>query len=146
MENGSQAVDPSLQYLQMKVEGANQLELIIILYEGAIKFLNQAKLFFEAKKYDQRCDALINAQEVIRELRNSLDMSIKEISPRLKSLYDYMINRLIESNVQKKVEYIDEVLKMLTELKDVWAVINKKEIVQQSSFQKPSDINLSITA
>lgn len=147
--NNNQMSVQSTQYLQKKAETASPMELIIMLYEGGIKFLNQAKMYGEQKQHDKRCEVLINAQEVIRELKNSLDMSIIEISPRLASLYNYMLKRLISANVDKKVEYIDEVIRMLSELRDVWIVVNRQESANSkntASFTPNNGLNVSITA
>lgn len=147
--NNNQMSVQSTQYLQKKAETASPMELIIMLYEGGIKFLNQAKMYHDQKELEKKCEALINAQEVIRELKNSLDMSITEISPRLASLYTYMLKRLVEANVDKKVEYIDEVIKMMSELRDVWVVVNRQESSNQqntASFTPNNGMNVSITA
>jgi len=139
----SKTMNHSYQYLKQKVERATPTELIVLLYEGEIKFLNQAKE--EARNGDlpKRCENLIKAQDVLRELRNALDMSVTEISPKLKSLYNYMIEKLVQANLEKKDEHIDEVLKLVTELKDVWILVNK-EIRKQNNQQAME--GLSITA
>lgn len=149
MNPSNQMSAQSTHYLQQKAETATPLELIIMLYEGGIKFLNQSKMYAEQKNHEKKCETLINAQEVIRELKNSLDMSITEISPKLASLYNYMLKRLIAANVEKKMEYVDEVIKMLSELRDVWVIVNRQESANQqnvASFRPNNGMSVSITA
>ncbi len=112
--------EPAKAYLRSKILNASPMELIMILYEGAIASCARARELFGAKQRSETCDALIRAQNMIRELRNSLDMSRGEIAQGLYRLYGYMIQRLVEANVQRKRENVDEVVRMLTELKQTW--------------------------
>ena len=111
---------PAKAYLRSKILNASPMELIIILYEGAIASCAQARKLSGAKQRSRTCEALIKAQNMVRELRNSLDTSRGEIAGGLYQLYSFMINRLIEANVQRKPELIDDVVRMLTELKETW--------------------------
>jgi len=112
--------EPAKAYLRNKILNASPMELIIILYEGAIASCARARETFGAKRRTETCETLIKAQNMIRELRNSLDMSRGEIANGLYRLYGFMIQRLVEANVQRKPGNIDEVIRLLTELKQTW--------------------------
>ncbi len=112
--------EPAKAYLRNKILNASPMALVIILYEGAIASCARAREVFGAKRRAETCAALIRAQSMIRELRNSLDMSCGEIAHGLYRLYSFMIQRLVEANVQRRREHIDEVMGMLTELKQTW--------------------------
>ena len=112
--------EPAKAYLRSKILNASPMELIIILYEGAVAACARARELFGPGRRRETCDALIRAQNMVRELRKSLDMSRGDIANGLYRLYTYMIQRLIEANVQRRPEHIDEVLRMLTELKRTW--------------------------
>ena len=116
----SEAADPARTYLRNKILNASPFELIIILYEGAIASILRAKEVSAPRRQHATCSSLIRAQNMIRELRNALDMSRGEIAAGLYRLYTYMIQRLIDANTCRKTEYLDEVLQMLTELKEAW--------------------------
>ena len=75
------------------------------------------------------CEQIIRAQDMVRELRNALDMTRGEIAEGLYRLYTFMVQRLIKANLEKKVKYIDEVVTMLADLRNTWlkAVANLKE-------------------
>lgn len=112
--------EASRQYLKMKIESASPIKLVVILYDGGIRFLTKALDELEHKRIMGFSDNIIKAQNVIRELRDSLDMSIDEIAPQLRSLYVYMLKRLIEASVSKKPEPAQEVLRMLDSLREAW--------------------------
>jgi len=112
--------EPTKAYLRSKILNASPMELVLILYDGAIASCTRARELFGAKRRAETCEALIRAQNMVRELRNSLDMSCGEIAHGLYRLYGYMIQRLVEANVQRRRESIDEVLEMLLELKTTW--------------------------
>ncbi|MBN1916586.1 MAG: flagellar export chaperone FliS [Verrucomicrobia bacterium] len=112
--------EPAKAYLRSKILNASPMELVIILYEGAIAACTKARELFGPGHRREACDALIRAQNMVRELRNSLDMSRGDIAGGLYRLYSYMIQRLVEANVRRKPEHINEVLHMLGELKRTW--------------------------
>jgi len=122
-------IDPARTYLRNRILNASPMELIIILYEGAITALKKAKECAAAKDRPRMCEQVIRAQDMVRELRNALDMTRGEIAEGLYRLYTFMVQRLIKANLEKEVKYIDEVLTMLADLKNTWlqAVANLKE-------------------
>lgn len=122
-------VDPARTYLRNRILNASPMELIIILYEGAITALKRAKEREAAKDRPEMCKQIIRAQDMIRELRNALDMSRGEIAEGLYRLYTFMVQRLIKANLEKKRKHIDEVIDMLVDLKKTWlhAVGNLQE-------------------
>jgi len=114
------AVSPYEKYKRRRIETAPQGKLILMLYDGAIGSLNRAKVGLEDKRYDAVNNNLIKAQEIVRELMFSLNMSVGEIAKNLYSLYDFMYRKLIEANVKKDSGLIIEIRDMLQELKGAW--------------------------
>lgn len=108
------------QYRKTSVETASPEKLLLMLYSGAINFLGQALVAMEARDFEKVNDMLKKTQAVIEELMVSLNMDY-EISQRLWALYDYFLRRLVEANVKKDREPIDEVLRMITELQETWS-------------------------
>lgn len=106
-------------YLEQKVMSAKPEELTLMLYEGAIKFLKQSKLFNDQKEVTKSHQTNLRAQAIIEELRATLDMSV-EISKEFERLYIYMNERLVESNIHKDNEILDEVIGLLCEFRDAW--------------------------
>jgi flagellar protein FliS len=90
-----------------------------MLYDGAIKFCNIAIMAIEKDDKEKANLNIIKAENIIMEFRNTLDMS-QPISKELDLLYDYIYRRLIDANIKKDKEIIEEVLGYLRELRDTW--------------------------
>jgi flagellar protein FliS len=120
--------NPWQSYRQVTTNTASPGQLVVMLYDGAIKFLEHALTGFD---FDDPLDFnstinnnLIRAQNIITELNASLDMEQGgEIAVTLRDLYDYMTRRIIESNLRKTREGIEEVIRHLTVLRDAWREI-----------------------
>ena len=118
-------LNPYQQYQEQSIKTASPGELTLMLYNGCIKFINQAKQFIEQKDIEKANNAIVRAQDIIQELLVTLNMDY-EISKNLAALYDFMYRRLIDANISKDVEALDEVLDLVTELRDTWKEVIKK--------------------
>lgn len=128
---------PYDQYKQTEINTANQGKLIVMLYDGAIKFLNIALESMNPKTYDIVNTNILKAQDIITELLLSLNTRDGgEISNSLFNLYIYFKKRLLEANIQKDTAIIDEVIGHLKELRDAWDKIASKEF-------RPEKVNLN---
>lgn len=108
------------KYREMEIKTSSPAKLILILYNEAIKCLNRAKEKIKVKNVEESNDLLIRAQKIIRELMCSLNLKVGEMATRWYSLYEYIYYRLIQANLQKDVQVIDEVLDLLKPLRDAW--------------------------
>lgn len=116
------------EYKKTQVTTANQGKLIVMLYDGAIKFLNIAIDNMDPKKYDLVNANIIKAQDIITELMLSLNMKEGgELSNNLFNLYVYFKKRLLEANINKDAEIIRSVIKNLKDLRDAWDKISASE-------------------
>ncbi|TCO76450.1 flagellar export chaperone FliS [Marinisporobacter balticus] len=111
--------NPYEKYQNNAIMAARPEELTLMLYNGAIKFINQAKLFMDEKNIQKSHNVLMRAQEIIAELNATLNMKY-DISKNLRSMYEYILNRLMEANMKKDTTILDEVLEYVTELRDAW--------------------------
>ena len=109
-----------MQVLQKQIETASKEELTLMLYEGGIKFLNQAIIALEKEDIVKANNLIQRAEDIVREFQITLDHQYEEISKPLDALYDYMHRRLVEANLQKDVEILNEVLGMFREMRDTW--------------------------
>lgn len=107
-------------YKQVHVETASQGKLIIMLYDTAIKRTEEAIKLLGSKKLDEVNNNLIRAQDIIAELRASLDMKTGEIAANLDRLYDYILRLLVGGNVRKQKSPLEEAVKLMTALRDTW--------------------------
>jgi flagellar protein FliS len=78
-----------------------------MMYDGAIRFCNQAKGAIKEDNYNEANRLLQRAQDIVDELNFSLNMEAGEIANRLRSLYDFINSKLIEANVNKDPALID---------------------------------------
>ena len=103
-------------------------KIVLMLYEGALRSLERAQQGFSlddpAQANMQIHNNLQRAQEIIRELNYALNMEQGgEFAATLRRLYDYFDRRIWESNVGKRRDGIDEVIRHLNELRDAWATM-----------------------
>jgi flagellar protein FliS len=114
------AQDAYNTYRQNSILTAKPEELVMMLYNGLVKFIMLAQKAIEEKDIQKAHDSIIRAEDIITEFIASLDMRY-EISHNLALLYDYMYDRLITANVKKDVSILDEVLHFAKDLRDTWA-------------------------
>ncbi|MCI5824846.1 MAG: flagellar export chaperone FliS [Candidatus Gastranaerophilales bacterium] len=129
-------------YLKNQIETSSPEQILILLYDGAIKFLNQAKIGIQNKDIELTHNNLTKAQNIISELRNTLDMEIGgDLANNLYALYNYFNRRLVQANIKKEIEPVDEVLEHLRGLRDTWkqAIIKKREEEKLSSQESQNE-------
>ena len=112
-------LNPYQQYHQQSIMTASSGDLTLMLYNGCVKFISKAKLFIEKKDIQGAHEANIRAQQIIEEFMATLDMNY-EISERMMLIYDYIHSRLIDANIKKEIQILDEVLEIVTGLRDTW--------------------------
>lgn len=116
-------------YNKVKLNVESKEKLLIMAYDHAIKFLKQSKREQMQKKFYESFQLVLKAKKIIRELQNSLNMEIEEISMPLFRLYDYMNLRLNQINVGLGVmQPVDEVVELLDGLRQAWIEGIKKEM------------------
>jgi flagellar protein FliS len=113
-------------YRQIATQTASPNQLVLMLYDGAIRFLERARLGFleeDPLEYNRTVNNnVLRAQDIINELNRSLDMSKGgEFSSNMRRLYTYLDRRLQESNERKDEKAIKEVINRVTVLRDAWA-------------------------
>jgi flagellar protein FliS len=130
------------QYQQTQIQTASPEKILIMLYDGAIQFLNKAKVAIESKNIEDTHNNIISAQRIITEFMNTLDInSGGEMAKNLFSLYEYLHYRLVQANLKKDIEMIDEVIIHLKDLKQTWEEaikIAQKERSQQQIHTESS--------
>lgn len=109
------------QYQKTTVETASNEKILIMLYDGAIQFLNKAKIALNEKNYEQSHNNLMGAQRILEEFINTIDKEPNpELANNLINLYEYFITRLVQANIKHEIGPVDEVLKFLKDLKSTW--------------------------
>jgi flagellar protein FliS len=124
------ATDPVQAYRETQIKTANQIKLIVMLYDGAMRHLNLAleDLTGSHEHYDRVNNHIVAAQDIISELMASLDFERGgEIARGLFSIYSYANRRLLDGNVRKDRAPLEEVKRLLAELREAWAGISARK-------------------
>jgi len=116
MSMNAQAYDT---YKKATVETVAPGKLLIMLYDGALKNINNAKKAISAKDINRAHQEIIKAEAIVLELMSSLKMEY-EVSQGLFDLYEYLYNQLVQANFKKDIKLLDEVEGFLAELREVW--------------------------
>lgn len=112
------------RYLETAVETASPARLIVMLYDGAIRFINEAVEAMRRRDYETQNARLQRAQKILAELISSLDFDKGgEIAENLFRLYTYMYNQLVEANIQDSIERLEHVIDLLSDLREAWDTI-----------------------
>jgi flagellar protein FliS len=125
-------------YQATQVSTANKVQLVVMMYDGAIRFINEAKEKSAAKDVAGKGVAIGRAQRIIHELSNALDMRRGgEVAANLSQVYLRINRNLINANVNGKMEELDESLVSLGNLRGAWEQVmrmpNSTEVAPQST-------------
>jgi flagellar protein FliS len=107
------------QYRRTKVETLTPGKLLLMLYDGALNNIAQAREAIAVRNVARAHQHLTKAQDIILELMSTLNMDYG-ISESLYQLYEYMHRKLVESNIKKDPEVLDEVAALLNDLRQAW--------------------------
>jgi len=118
------AVNAAEVYKDNRILTANPAELTLMLYEGAIKFCNIAIMAIEKNNIEKANVNILKAERIIVELRATLDFKYP-VANQFDNVYDYIYRRLIEGNIKKDIEIIEEALGYIREMRDTWKEVMK---------------------
>jgi len=107
------------QYNNNKIMTASPAELTLMLYEGAIKFCNIAIMGVEQKDIDKAHTNIIKTEKIVDYLRTTLNMKYP-VAQEFENIYVYLGRRLVEANLKKDKEILEEVCEHLRSVRDTW--------------------------
>jgi flagellar protein FliS len=111
-------------YLRTRVMTATPEQLQMMLFDGALRFGEQAKLALEKKNYEDSYNNISRVQKILTELSCTLKHDLApELCKKLSALYAYAYRKLIEANVDHKVESLDEALNILRYQRETWGML-----------------------
>ncbi|MBE2941397.1 flagellar export chaperone FliS [Anoxybacillus flavithermus] len=116
--------NPYQSYQTNAVQTAAPGELTLMLYNGCLKFIAQAKKAIEDKDIEARNTNLLKAQKIIQELMVTLNMEY-EVAKSMMTMYDYIYRRLVEANIKSDMSILEEVEGYVKEFRDTW-----KQVIQ----------------
>ena len=133
-------------YQKASIETASPGQIILMLYDGALRFLSQAKDGFELKNTIQRNEIvnnnIVRVQNIVAELKDSLDHKVEgDIPKTLDDLYSFVYHHLTQANIKKDPSHLPDCERVLKDLRDSWA-----EMLLAQDNSKPKITSLSQSA
>lgn len=121
--------NPYQQYKAQSLSTMTAGELLITLYDEAIKRVKQGALALDEKDYAMANASIYKAQDIVRYMTTTLNNQYP-IAQELSQLYNFFHAQLVEANIQKDPKMLREILPMLEELRDTWKQADKMSRVK----------------
>jgi flagellar protein FliS len=111
-------------YQEVQVTSRSPLELVVMLYDGALSALRQAHGAMSARDLAAKRGAVTKALQIVQHLQSSLNMEEgADVAANLDTLYRDVITRIVEANVQGNPALLEEAIRLLEPVRDAWAAI-----------------------
>lgn len=118
------AINAAMAYKNNSIQTASPAELTLMLYEGAVKFSNIAIMAIENNDIQKAHDNIIKVENIILEFRSTLDHKYP-VWEDFDRVYDYIYRCLVEANIKKDKEILEEALGYIREMRDTWKDVMK---------------------
>jgi flagellar secretion chaperone FliS len=125
------------KFQRTSIMTASREQLLLMLYEGAIKSVKLAVKSIEEKNIPEKCKQISKAHDIVLELSNTIDRKVNpELADRLEGLYEYCGTQLLQANMENNPQHLENVLKILTKLYEGWVAAVGEYKKQQSGESK----------
>lgn len=114
----------AMQYQRNAIQTASPAKLTLMLFDGAIKFSNIAIEGIEEGNIEKAHNNIIKVQNIIVEFRATLDFKYP-VAQEFDKVYDYIYRRLVEANMKKDKEIMEEALRHIRTMRDTWKEVMK---------------------
>ncbi len=139
------AYNQNTAYRKTQIETASPEALILMLYDGALKFMTQAEIAFEENNIELISNKLLRIQAIFTELLTSLDKDKGgEIAVNLERLYVFFLEQLGEANVKKDPKPMLDIKPLVVELRDTWVKAMEKAGVSQQKAPPRPRLNVAV--
>jgi len=134
---------PYTAYKNTGVQTADQRTLILMLYEGLIRFLQKSIVKIEAREIEAAHNYLVRSREIVAELLATLrPEKAGEVGHNLKRLYVYAFNRIVEANLRKDPELVREVIRIVSTLREGWMNAKPAYAKDEPASQENRHVNV----
>ena len=132
------------QYKQTQINTTPKEQILLMLYDGAVRFLHLAKEGFAEKNIEKIHNNIVKVQNIITEFQVNLDMETGgDFAKNLFNLYEFLTRQLLMANIKKDENALDIVIKHVTELRDTWREAVKQFKASGQSLESNSVDNYS---
>jgi len=129
------------EYLRTKVLTASPEELMLMLYDGGIKFAEQAGDALRDNKFDRAHECLVRAQSIVLELSSSLNHQIDpDLCGKMASLYGFVYRKLVEANLSRDEKALADALRILQFQRETWVMLLDKLAEDRSGQTDSSEV------
>lgn len=109
------------KFKQTAILTASREQILLMMYEGAIKAVKLASKAIDEKNIPEKCKQIAKAHDIVLELSNTIDKKVNpELGERLEGLYEFCGTQLLQANMENNQQNLDNVLKVLTKLYEGW--------------------------
>ncbi|HEY3333074.1 MAG TPA: flagellar export chaperone FliS [Capsulimonadaceae bacterium] len=129
--------NPYAQYRQTQAQTSGQLKLIIMLHDGAIRFLQQASAAIQVKDYSKMSENFNRANDILIHLCASLKPETGEIAVNLNNIYLYCQERTVVANATEDVKIVEEIIGHLRPIRDAWDQIEHSKGSESHASDAP---------
>jgi flagellar protein FliS len=112
-------------YQQNAVNTASPAKLTLMLYQGALRFINASHHALENNEMEVAHKYNVRAQDIIRELMVTLKMDVP-VAEDFSRMYDYILYRLIQANIHKDISMLDEAREYVEQFIEIWIEVMKR--------------------
>ena len=121
------------EYRKSAVNGASPLQLVVMLYDGALRYMEAGKHAMIQKDLEGQNTNLQKAQRIISELLSCLDGDKgKDVARNLRALYTFTLNQLVEANMKDDPKAIEGCIKIFSDLRESWSALEKQTRVKEN--------------
>jgi flagellar secretion chaperone FliS len=125
-------------YYQTHVQSQSPVELVVLLYDGMLRFMRAAAEAIERNDLPAKGAALSRALAVVGELQNTLNTQQgKDVAAGLDNLYTYVTGRLTDANIKNDSTPVHESIRLMTPLREAWATIASPALCRGGSEVQP---------
>src|SRR5262245_1792417 len=125
-------------YRQTEIQSRSPLELVVMLYDGALRFTADARDAMVRRDIQARQQHLSRAMAIVSELQSTLDMETGgELAEHLDKLYGFVRDRLIDASAKQDLQPLDEARRVLATLREGWLAISRASATAAASHTTP---------
>jgi flagellar secretion chaperone FliS len=135
---------PANAYLRTKVLTARPEELRLLLLDGALKFASQGREGLEKKNFEQSYNGISQCRNIVLELLTTIRPEFDpEMCERVKSIYAFMYTALVEASMERSIEKLDSVIKLLNFERETWVLLMDRLAAERAQGRDPVEAALA---
>lgn len=134
------------KYKSTQISTASSVKIIVLLYDGAINFLEQSKIKIKERDFKLKGVYLSKASRIVAELNSALDAKVdKKLVENLQSLYEFVNYQILQANLKNEIVFIDNAINILKTIKESWDKVIELQFTDNQIIAEKRDSTKMIT-